>query len=162
LVRVRAVVAPGGRRGGGRGRHDDDDDKGGDDDGGKGGGDGKGGDGKGGDGKGGGGGGGGKARRAKGFPPIRVHIDASSLPRRYSAILFSACFTYPRELVFFLRGSFSVTTALPWGRRTRLPPVDTYFLLPCTAPAPPPSPSPEPEPGPPPPPPRRAEVREAS
>jgi hypothetical protein len=75
-------------------------------------------------------------------PPVRVHIDASSLPRRYSAILFSACFSFPRELVFFLRGSFNATTAL--GFKQRLPPIDTYFLLQCTAPKPSPSPSPAP------------------
>jgi hypothetical protein len=90
-------------------------------------------------------------------PPVRVHIDASSLPRRYSAILFSACFTFPRELVFFLRGNFTAVTAL--GFRQRLPSIDTYFIVPCTAPkpapppSPPPPPPPSPSPGPPPPPP---------
>lgn len=91
----------------------------------------------------------GRSKKGKrGYPPLRVHIDASSLPRKFSPMLFSACFTYPRELVFFLRGSFVATTR--FGFKQKLPIVDTYLLVPCTAPKPSPSPSPSPSPAPPP------------
>jgi hypothetical protein len=67
--------------------------------------------------------------RALPYDGLDVSVDASNLPRKYTQVVYSHCFNWPRKLIFFLRGQFTVTYL---GAPFHLPSVDTYFVLDCS------------------------------
>lgn len=48
------------------------------------------------------------------FPSdVRVKVDASNLPGKYTAVVIGCCLNFPRRLIFFLTATFKVrVTAL--------------------------------------------------
>jgi hypothetical protein len=45
-----------------------------------------------------------------------VKVDASNLPRKYTQVVYTHCFNFPRKLIFFLLGSFKVLQGGSQGR----------------------------------------------
>lgn len=37
-----------------------------------------------------------------------VKVDASNLPRKYTQVVYTHCFNFPRKLIFFLLANFQV------------------------------------------------------
>mmetsp|Transcript_8406 Transcript_8406/g.16138 ORF Transcript_8406/g.16138 Transcript_8406/m.16138 type:complete len:334 (-) Transcript_8406:746-1747(-) len=65
------------------------------------------------------------------FPQVvPVDVDASSVPQKYLFTIYSQCFTFPDELIFFLRGNLQVTYL---RYKYNLPVIDNYFIINCTA-----------------------------
>jgi hypothetical protein len=60
---------------------------------------------------------------------LAVKVDASNLPRKYTQVVYTHCFNFPRKLIFFLLGSFQASYL---GYTTELPSIDTYFMLDCS------------------------------
>lgn len=61
---------------------------------------------------------------------LTASLDASNVPRAFLATIYLQCFSYPRQLIFFLTGSFNAS--LFSGRATwRLPSIDNYFIVDC-------------------------------
>eukprot|EP00877_Chromochloris_zofingiensis_P006027 jgi/Chrzof1/1678/Cz10g16260.t1 len=60
---------------------------------------------------------------------LKVKVDASNLPRKYTQVVYTHCFNFPRKLIFFLLGTFQVKYL---GYVSQLPSVDTYFMLDCS------------------------------
>eukprot|EP00879_Flechtneria_rotunda_P026473 GHRR01028228.1.p1 GENE.GHRR01028228.1~~GHRR01028228.1.p1 ORF type:complete len:227 (+),score=75.36 GHRR01028228.1:747-1427(+) len=60
---------------------------------------------------------------------LSVTVDASNLPRKYTAVVYTQCFNFPRQLIFFLLGTFKASYL---GYETQLPKIDTYFMLDCS------------------------------
>ncbi|KAK9818096.1 hypothetical protein WJX72_007154 [[Myrmecia] bisecta] len=59
---------------------------------------------------------------------IEVVVDASNVPSQYALSIFSQCATFPRRLIFFLKGAITVEYL---GQRQTLSPIDTYFMIDC-------------------------------
>eukprot|EP00775_Hariotina_reticulata_P013774 gene13774-13895_t len=48
---------------------------------------------------------------ARAYPQrLSVKVDASNLPRKYTQVVYTHCFNFPRKLIFFLLGNFKVQT----------------------------------------------------
>ncbi|KAF8065615.1 tmem106b [Scenedesmus sp. PABB004] len=60
---------------------------------------------------------------------LELKVDASNLPRKYTAVVYTHCFNFPRRLIFFFAGDFTATYL---GVTSSLPKIDTYFMLDCS------------------------------
>lgn len=55
-------------------------------------------------------------------------VDASNLPTEYVLTILTQCSSFPRKLIFFLRGNFSIRYLT---QTTLMSPTDTYFIIDC-------------------------------
>ncbi|KAL3134864.1 hypothetical protein ABBQ32_007830 [Trebouxia sp. C0010 RCD-2024] len=59
---------------------------------------------------------------------LELVVDASNVPSKYILTILSECATFPRRLIFFVKGNFG---AQFMGQTQSLPPIDTYFMIDC-------------------------------
>lgn len=59
---------------------------------------------------------------------LEVRLDVDRLPAKYTQVIYSQCFTFPRKLIFFMLADLEATYM---RNRYRLPRIDTYFMLDC-------------------------------
>jgi hypothetical protein len=72
---------------------------------------------------------------ARSFPtPVRVRVDASNLPGKYTAVVIGNCLNFPRRIIFFLTAAFRVRLHVWRGRRCG---GGRMILLPASLPSPP-------------------------
>ncbi|KAL0043447.1 hypothetical protein WJX79_004917 [Trebouxia sp. C0005] len=59
---------------------------------------------------------------------LELVVDASNVPSKYILTILSECATFPRRLIFFVKGSFGAHFL---GQTQGLSPIDTYFMIDC-------------------------------
>ncbi|DBB18697.1 hypothetical protein WJX82_008928 [Trebouxia sp. C0006] len=59
---------------------------------------------------------------------LELVVDASNVPSKYILTILSECATFPRRLIFFVKGSFGAHFL---GQTQTLSPIDTYFMIDC-------------------------------
>lgn len=59
---------------------------------------------------------------------LELVVDASNVPSKYILTILSECATFPRRLIFFVKGSFGAQFL---GQTQSLSPIDTYFMIDC-------------------------------
>jgi hypothetical protein len=55
-------------------------------------------------------------------------INASGVPADYRSTIIDICMLYPHRLMFVCQANLTAST---WAGTTRLPTIDTYFMVDC-------------------------------